>query len=273
MIQLTSGRNTPALVATAAFLGLVLASSDSQADGPAFDAGIHLSHHQVSERSASGARLVTETGWIPQLEAGLSQRLPVGMLRAQLTWSDGTLDYDGQTQTGAGFVTQTDQRIQRAALHYAIPVSPTIEMLLGWEFEKRTRKIHGGAGVAGLDEDYQQQMASFGALWLPFASHDAFTARGEILTGIKSDQGISSPGLIDPVMVPGNGMWGTRLSARVPVGILAGGTRIFATPRVEYLHADRSDTRPFRSQGRIAGAITQPETTRWQIGAGIEVAW
>jgi hypothetical protein len=273
MIQPTSDRNTPALLATATLLSLAVFASDSQADGPAFDTGIHLTHHRVSEHSASGTRLVTETGWIAELEAGLSQKLPVGMLRAQLSWSDGTLDYDGRTQTGASFQSQTDQRILRAGLHYAIPVTPSLAMLLGWEMEKRARKIQGSGSVAGLDEDYRQQMASFGVLWLPFASRDAFTARGEFLTGIGSRQGISSPGLIDPVTVPGNGMWGTRLSARVPVGQLAGRARIFATPRVEYLHNDRSDPRQFSTQGRLGGTVTQPETTRWQIGAGLELAW
>jgi hypothetical protein len=272
MIKLPDSRIT-ALVATTTCLNLALFSGDSQATGPAFDAGIHLIHHQISERAASGARLVTETGWIPELEAGLNQNLPAGTLRAQLSWSDGTLDYNGHTQSGAGFVTQTDQRILRSALTYAAPVTPTIEILLGWVHERRTRRIHGTGGVAGLDESYRQQMASFGVRWLPHAAANAFTARAELFTGISSAQGISSPGLIDPVTVPGNGMWGTRLSARVPAGVLSGGTRAFIAPRLEYRHNARSDTRPFNTRGGLGGIVTQPETTRWLIGAGLELAW
>jgi hypothetical protein len=263
------------LLPRAGYILLTLAALPhcASAAPPAFEIGAHIQYHHLEEKNQAGQRLLTESGFIPMIEARLLQPLPLGRVDLALSLSDGTLDYDGRTQSGAGFQSQTDERILRAGLHYAVPVTPAIEVLLGWEFEKRTRTIHGHSGVLGLEEDYRQQMASFGVLWLPYASPHAFTVRGEVLTGIKSEQKISSPGLFDPVTVPGNGMWGTRLSARVPVGILAGGTRIFATPRVEYLHADRSDTRPFRSQGRIAGAITQPETTRWQIGAGIEVAW
>lgn len=257
--------------------GIVLALAAwphcASATPPSFEIGAHIQYHHLEEKNQAGQRLLTESGFIPMIEGHLLQPLPRGRVELTLAMSDGALDYDGRTQTGAGFQSQTDQRIQRAGLQYAVPVSPTIEMLLGWEFEKRTRKIHGRGGVAGLDEDYRRQVASFGALWLPFASQNGFTARGEILTGIKSEQGISSPGLIDPVSVPGNGMWGARLFARIPAGILPGGSRAFITPRVEYLHAERSDTRPFRSQGRVAGILTQPETTRWQIGAGLELAW
>ena len=256
-----------------ALLALAALPDHAAAIPPSIEIGAHIQYHHLEEKNQAGRRLLTESGTIPMVEGRLLQPLPLGKVGLTLAMSDGTLDYDGRTQSGAGFQSRTDQRILRAGLHYAVPVTPAIEILLGWEFEKRTRTIHGRSGVLGLDEEYRQQMASFGVLWLPHASPHAFTVRGEVLTGIKSEQEISSPGLFDPVTVPGNGMWGTRLSARIPVGVLAGGTRSFITPRVEYHHADRSDSRPLPGQGPITGIVTQPETTRWQIGAGIELAW
>ena len=251
--------------------------AESHAAGPDFSLGLHLVHHRVEERGANGAHLLTETGWTPMLVARLTQPLPLGRLDAHLSWNDGSLDYDGRSQTGSRFQTTTDQRIWRAGFGYALPIAPTLDLRARWELEDRRRHIQGRGAVAGLDERYRQHYAALGLIWAPAAAPAGTTFSAEWIAGLGGRQTTRADGYIDPVTAPGNGVHGASLGARIPLGAQAGNPahrpRFALLPQLEYLHADRGETRAYRSNGVIAGSIVQPETTRWQIGAGLEVVW
>ena len=115
------------------------------------------------------------------------------------------------------------------------------------------------------------------AITSPAAAPAGTTFSAEWIAGLGGRQTTRADGYIDPVTAPGNGVHGARLGARIPLGAQAGNAahrpRFALLPQLEYLHADRGETRAYRSNGVIAGSIVQPETTRWQIGAGLEVVW
>ena len=158
--------------------------AESHAAGPDFSLGLHLVHHRVDERAANGAHLLTETGWTPMLVARLTQPLPLGRLDAHLSWNDGSLDYDGRSQTGSRFKTTTDQRIWRTGFGYALPIAPTLDLRARWELEDRRRHIQGRGAVAGLDERYRQHYAALGLIWTPAVAPAGTTFSAEWIAGL-----------------------------------------------------------------------------------------
>ena len=84
---------------------------------------------------------------------------------------------------------------------------------------------------------------------------------------------VDSPGLVDPVWIPSGASRGFSVSARIPLGTLAGFRRIDLEPGFSRTHSEASDSRAWTRDGVIQGRIGQPERTEWQLGAGLRLSW
>ncbi|NML27848.1 hypothetical protein [Zoogloea dura] len=230
---------------------------------------ILLAEHQALSETRNGHTLVEERGNLPSLTGRISLPMPHGALHLALSASSGELDYDGQTQRGAGFTSTTRLRTLRHAVSYVYPLQDGLNVLVGWLEEKRNRRISGRGAVLGLDEDYRHDYGTLGI------RRDASwgSIQAELLLGLGGSQSVSSRGAVDTVTFPSNSGSGLHLQGRFPVTGHTHALRLEWLPRFEYLHTPRSDSRPYNNGGMPAGTISQPETRRWSAGLGLALSW
>lgn len=234
--------------------------------------GLAMVRHRVEERDASGKSLLAENGWQPGISGRSEIALPLGFVGASASWSGGTLEYDGITQRGQALATTTDQYLIRAGLHYRVPMDVSSDFRMRWEYEKRKRSIRPTGSLAGLDEVYKTQFVAGGVVWRP-ARLSGLTIAAEGLVSVFALQTVSADGVIDPVDIPGKAVRGLALEFSQAMS-----KRFWAaTPswetRLEYLHAARSNSRSFTGPAGLAGSLTQPESTRWQLSSGFLWSW
>lgn len=254
---------------TSWLLGLYLLSPPAFPDSaPRFELGVFAEQHGITETRGSH-HLVDERGTIPSAEGRVFIPFSSGTFEIGYAASNGHLHYDGQTQSGRPFRTTTDQRISRSTVTYSHPITHYLHLRLGWELERRNRRIHGKGDVLGLDENYRHQHALAG---LQYRAGWA-SAQMDLLASLGGSQSISAKGAIDTVTVPSNGALGIRLQAALPLTDAHSDTHLHLIPRFEYLHTPRSDSRPYSNGGMPAGTISQPETRRWSAGLGLALSW
>src|SRR4051812_3305104 len=115
-------RKHPGLWVVAAAAACGTAHAQSSAIG--YEAALGVTHRTLTERSGTGATLLTERGWLPQLRGSMGKTLSSGgALAGSLTLSGGDIDYHGQTQAGARLSTTTRQTELAADVLWR-PVAP-----------------------------------------------------------------------------------------------------------------------------------------------------
>ncbi len=120
------------------------------------DASIRLLYFNYEEFDQSGASFNKETGIIPGFSIGVSHRQ--GNYDNTLSFEayDGQVDYDGQTQSGAPHITNTDETLNR--LFYKLNWSPdssehAIYGKIAWQ--RWDRDILPANNISGLFEQYE----------------------------------------------------------------------------------------------------------------------
>ena len=117
-----------------------------------------------AEFNDNGALLDEENGLLPGISLQLSLSKPSHRLLARLQYFDGEVDYDGQTQDGDPFRTNTSEALYSLSVKQFFSDSndARLEWLLGIELWFWQRDILSRADVQGLFEKYQWQEFSAG---------------------------------------------------------------------------------------------------------------
>lgn len=234
---------------------------------------------QYREFDTSDRELNREDGTLPGLRLTLRGSGQRYFARADISIHDGSVDYDGETQRGRSFETDTDTRL----------VSASAE-LGGWvgarpgrwgaflHFARRQwdRDIQGRGDVQGLFEEYRWTEAGAGVrrIW-PMATDSVwrheFTAMAFAVTDGAIDVALSrlvGSDLDDVTLSLGN-EYGARLRYTA-IRPLAAGRSFWIEPYYEYWEFGRSNTRPVTSNGAVTGgAVTEPRSESQRFGVAI----
>lgn len=249
---------------------LIFVAQISQAEWPALDwqLGLGAQYENVQEFDRAGSRLLTERGFLPDAQLCASANWDLAHLKLELSHALGSLDYDGQTQSGRAISTQTHYRNTKASLITAWDISAPWELQIGLVREWRKRQIQSLSHVAGMEERYRSNWAIAGLEW---RYQDADIAFQGIL-GLAGTQTVSSPNLIDPVNFKSGQLRGWRGEAHIPIKKIAG-MRLALKPSFELLTIERSKDAQWTLDGIPQGSLAQPKTRRWSAGANVLVAW
>jgi hypothetical protein len=115
-----------------------------------------LLYFDYTEFSTTDRVLDTETGWLPGLEAELSYTItPDWSASINTTYYTGTVDYDGETQSGVPHTTDTDTDLFRLGARINRLVYENIRLFAGIQGHRWDRDINDNNGVSGIDETYE----------------------------------------------------------------------------------------------------------------------
>jgi hypothetical protein len=111
-------------------------------------------HRTLSEWSATGARLLTEKGFLPHLQLSAQLATPTWpTLAFEAGITGGDLDYHGQTQSGVPLTTTTRQTdLELSVLWRPLPGAAWGEAWLGLDWLQARRNIASSPSAGGLAE-------------------------------------------------------------------------------------------------------------------------
>ena len=119
-------------------------------------------YFDYTEYDDNGDFLDGETGWLPGFGVSYADTRDAHGLRARFELAGGTVDYDGQTQTGIPHETDTDTTLYRFGLDYEYTLpAERIRLIAGADYVAWDRDIQPnynplvGGVVGGLFEEYR----------------------------------------------------------------------------------------------------------------------
>ncbi len=228
----------------------------------------NLTHREVD---GTGRSLLREAGTLPgwRIDASLAGDRWELSLRAD--HADGTIDYNGRTQSGAPLSTTTDTRISEAGLRLlrSLDANRRIALGAGIAYRRWDRRIQPLGSVAGLDERYTSWLLSlesrFSILRAPAAALDLeFSLRRTQRPEVSVDFG----GLYDNQSIALGRQTGMRLAAPARLALGKGST-LKLEGWIEYWGFDRSASQPLLRDGRPVGTVFQPESDGRSLGAAL----
>lgn len=245
-------------------LGGSLACAEAHAQWD-FHAAAGMRHASVVETNRNGSRLVEEHGNLPGLEAGAAYRFGPWKIGASGEIYRGDLGYEGHTQAGAPFATDTGTTQSRIGVEIAREVSDTLSLFGALAWDRWRRDISGRTPVLGLAERYDAWRLEAGAR-LKLAQYRIGTL------GMGASLLLSSPehlevrfeqNVFDAASL--HTAWGS--GARVAFGLMHfAGTGIDLEADYEWLRIPRSGDAPLLRNGNVAGSLAQPEHVRSGFG-------
>ena len=146
---------------------LSLLASPLLAGEPGLQLITSLQYYDSREYAGSGDRLNREVGWLPGI-GGRWQRALSSQVDVALTgeYAQGRIDYDGQTQTGTPFDSDTYVRLFRLGGDVGVCLLACRASLNGGlAWYGRDRDIQGHSGVSGLYEEYRWLEWTLGGRW------------------------------------------------------------------------------------------------------------
>jgi hypothetical protein len=253
-------------------ISIVLAGSvllhPGSADAWYYDAGVSASWFELSERDA-GDELVAEEGPLVNVTAGGWITPGDWRLGAYGGFIGGVLDYDGQTQGGTPFATETEWRGWHAGAgverRLFVPVPGRIGV--GLEFEQRWRDILPDDTVAGLNENYQ-------TVWLSITG----SAKPTAVTGIEFQAGCAVASRVQVSFADRFDDAAVNLSDHCRAGVgfslqigRIGDRLVYVRPFADWERYDTSGPERLTVAGSGVGTIYLPETefTTYGITIGI----
>lgn len=122
-----------------------------------------LSQVSTVEKDQNGHQLVDEHGLLPGVE--LNEKYAGKNWRVGLTGEvyGGNIDYDGQSQGGTGFSSQTRTRLYRIRTEAEYNITEATVLIGGIEWEYWQRDILGQGATLGMDERYKTWRLLVGA--------------------------------------------------------------------------------------------------------------
>lgn len=114
-----------------------------------------LLHFDYTEFSTSDKVLDRETGWLPGVEARLNHALPSDWSIALYTsYYQGTVNYDGQTQSGTPHTTDTGTNFFRLGAQLEKIILENTSLFISAQSHQWERDIQDSNNISGITESY-----------------------------------------------------------------------------------------------------------------------
>lgn len=244
-------------------VGATAAAGASLAAEPAapFWASAAVFHRHLEEESATGDRLLTETGPMLQLRFGAQQPLAAGgAIAAEAMVAAGALGYDGQTQSGRPLRSTTRHRDAGARLMWRpVPAQSWGEPWFVLGLHHNLRNIIGTATASGLRESSSAVLA--GVRWQsaphPVAPGWNLRLELEAMISARHRLDVDFRGLYDATRLDGG------RQRRATVRLVGAATQSPWDWTVEWSHLNQavSPSSPLRRGGVAVGTVRQPRLT------------
>ncbi|MCO6411811.1 MAG: hypothetical protein J5I92_03620 [Thiogranum sp.] len=255
------------------FLSCTLCHPASAADGAWHaGAGVALKHMRFDEFGRQGSRLVREQGLLPGV------LLSAGYTAAgwDLTMTGGIyageVDYDGQTQSGQPFGTDTDETFYEldALARYRLSHRPaqalSLYLVASADTRLWRRRIEGTSTVSGIDEDWRWQRLGAGiACDYRTATAGRFAVQARMLRTLQPQVEVRFHTGLDDAVLDLQQRYGWRLDASWS-GKVAPLTELTLAGFLEHREFGRSADEILSTDGVAAGILYQPETETWEAG-------
>lgn len=218
-------------------------------------------HRQLQEESATGDRLLKETGPMLQLRLGMRHPLAAGgAVAAEAEVATGALDYDGRTQAGRPLQSTTDHRDAGLRLMWRpVPAQAWGEPWIVFGLHHNRRDIKGTAAATGLLESSSALLA--GVRWQspPHEAVPGWPMRLEVeaLVSARHRLEVDFRGLYDATRLDGG------RQRRAAVRLVAGAVNSPWEGSLEWSHLNQSasPSTSLRRGGVTVGTVRQPRLT------------
>ena len=125
-----------------------------------------LIYFDYAEFNTIDKQLNNETGWLPGVSASVGYSVDSSWSLGIFTaYYDGTVDYDGQTQTGSPHETDTGTRFIRVGLRIGRVLTPELGVFILGQSHEWQRNIYDNNNVSGVSETYE---------WMEYAAGIAY---------------------------------------------------------------------------------------------------
>ncbi len=122
-----------------------------------------LLYFDYTEFSSTDQVLDTETGWLPGLEANLTHAITSNWaVSINTSYYQGTVDYEGQTQSGTPHTTDSDTNLFRLGARLDRLIYKDIRLFAGAQTHQWKRDIKDKNNISGIDETYEWLEYSLG---------------------------------------------------------------------------------------------------------------
>lgn len=221
--------------------------------------------HATSQRDVdpSGRRLVSEKGWLPGLEGRAAYDLAAWTLFGEAQFHARPIRYEGQSQAGASFGSETDTRLVRLRSGAAYAFHESLSAFGAFEWERWQRNIHGSQSIQGLQEraDSARLLLGLENSW-PVAGIGGLSARAALVRSGPEKLLIGFSGVLDEARFETRAASGYRIAfALRPDAIPA----LELAAEIDRMKIGRSEPAPITRNGRFAGYATQPEHSKHSI--------
>ena len=216
-------------------------------------------HRTLSEWSATGARLLTEKGFLPHLQLSAQLAGPTWpTLAFEAGVSGGDLDYRGQTQSGVPLTTTTRHTDLELGVHWRpLPAAAWGEAWLGLDWLQARRNIASSPIAGGLDET--SSLVLPGVRWrspsfaLPNTDNAKFQLEAQWRTSVRHRLEVDYLGVFDNSSLHG----GRRSEAVLGLSVTSAQTWRWS---LEWSHSRQSasSSSALYRGGVLVGSVQQP---------------
>ena len=226
-----------------------------------FTGGVGLRHMRITEHDRNGQTLVQEDGWLPGVELRADYVLDDWRLGLSAEAYRRDIAYDGRTQGGRTFSTDTATTQTRLGIMLGRRIGESTDLLAGLEWDRWQRNIRGHSGVLGLDERYTswRLLAGAGTSLLQIAG---VRIDGRALLVVAAPERLQvrfENQVFDNASFSTKSATGLRMALDFrPVATPA----LTATVGFDWLRVRRSEDAILRRSGAAVGTVAQPEHVR-----------
>lgn len=122
-----------------------------------------LLHFDYTEFSTTNEVLDRESGWLTGIEVKLRHDVTSDwLINIYSSYYQGTVDYDGQTQSGIPHTTDTEMELIRLGASIERSIIENMHLFAGVQSHRWQRNIQDNNNVSGLDETYKWLEYSIG---------------------------------------------------------------------------------------------------------------
>jgi len=229
--------------------------------------GVSVLRFDFREIADSGEQLVRERGVLPGVVGGAGQTVGRWRWSAELSYYDGSVQYDGQTQSGTSFETRTDTRLAkiRGRALRLLDQEGRFAAGVGLGYRQWQRQIRGRGSVSGLDERFAAGDVS-AEVRLSVLRSEASTVDVDLQAAwpLRPQVKVDFGGMFDTRTL----LLGPRLAGRVsvPASWATGpGSRLIVEPGFEAWGFGRSSTETLYRNGVPAGVVYQPQGKGYNV--------
>ena len=122
-----------------------------------------LFHFDYTEFDTNDTLLDREQGWLPGIKLKLNHQLSDDyLISISSAYYQGTVTYDGQTQSGTPHITDTDTQLFRLGARFQANIYSDIDLFIGTRLHQWIRDIKDKNSISGITETYRWEEYSIG---------------------------------------------------------------------------------------------------------------